>query len=614
MNSNALPTCFTFVQRDNNRAVDFALVEAFPLLEPHAREAALRTVIKRGDIPAQIKLLESLDQFDADALHLVALNAAKLSPMLRRALNGYTRNHRLHAVRIIAEGRDPKLGAILAEGLVSRDKQTKAAAGNALADLINHWLAAPSEQSPDDASEHRHLADAAIRAVQSWDSHRNRKLLQSLLCLSGTVMPEVVRKIGKLRSRFNDDLVDLIEKDLQPRHAAFALQALTISELRVPAATAISNLSSLRHAEELLRAAFLLLDREISDAFRLVVDLACIKHFDELLETHPHLAPDAVNLVHHCGMPDERKARIMQRWIDHPKPFMSEAVLWHLIRHPGSPNANLLQLYGYRKKGRMMRLVRKELRHRRGEHFVSQAGETSSRRDKQAQQFEKLDRFWRCYDELDKQTRLSVFEGIEISTQSLDAFLKRKLAASDAWQRNRAMHMASTTGAAQRLREQVFRMAHDHDPTIRANAVNLLAEFPGTTCERILKQATADPDDRVRANAIEVLDRLGIECRADVTIDSLNAKNHRVRANAVRSLLRLQIEQAGEALLDMLEDESADHRISGLWVVADLGLTSLSARLETIMNGDVDPKVREEARQAWTAITTGAAAERTSHD
>ena len=54
--------------------------------------------------------------------------------------------------------------------------------------------------------------------------------------------------------------------------------------------------------------------------------------------------------------------------------------------------------------------------------------------------------------------------------------------------------------------------------------------------------------------------------------------------------------QGAEILLSMLDDERADHRLSGLWLAERLGRTECAQRVASIAATDMDGRVRVRAR------------------
>ena len=89
-----------------------------------------------------------------------------------------------------------------------------------------------------------------------------------------------------------------------------------------------------------------------------------------------------------------------------------------------------------------------------------------------------------------------------------------------------------------------------------------------------------------------------------LTMEKLDSPNGRVRANAVRSLLRAEVGRAGEVLLDMLEDSSRAHRLSALWVVGDLKLSTVRQRVNRISRQDRDERVRQSAKRVLQDLRT----------
>ncbi len=163
-----------------------------------------------------------------------------------------------------------------------------------------------------------------------------------------------------------------------------------------------------------------------------------------------------------------------------------------------------------------------------------------------------------------------------------------------------ALAVIRTLGVVADFQERIYALSHDGSERVRSAAIGLLAELEGATAVRILRQALKDPDARVQANAVEVLAAIDVVNERASLEPMLDAPDHRVRANAVKALIGTHLREAAVALISMLEHSSPAHRISGLWVVERLTLTSLADRTRVLAEHDPDERVRQRARCVLT--------------
>ena len=83
----------------------------------------------------------------------------------------------------------------------------------------------------------------------------------------------------------------------------------------------------------------------------------------------------------------------------------------------------------------------------------------------------------------------------------------------------------------------------------------------------------------------------------------MTARPPLVRANAVKALLPHDAENAGLALLDMLDDGSRAAKLSAMWVIGQLQLSSLGERLAFMGREDADESVRRCANKQLLQLT-----------
>src|SRR5690606_17875607 len=102
-----------------------------------------------------------------------------------------------------------------------------------------------------------------------------------------------------------------------------------------------------------------------------------------------------------------------------------------------------------------------------------------------------------------------------------------------------------------------------------------LGELDGKDLEVLLDKALADTDARVRANAIEVLEAKHKQQYVPLLASRARSAHNRERANAIKALHRMRVSTASQQLLSMLQDDRAEHKISAMWALRQIGIWQL---------------------------------------
>jgi HEAT repeat protein len=173
--------------------------------------------------------------------------------------------------------------------------------------------------------------------------------------------------------------------------------------------------------------------------------------------------------------------------------------------------------------------------------------------------------------------------------------LRRRLADGPAEQRVKAMRVTHELGLADAMRDALVRLCADPNPRLRSKAVGVLGEAPAVGPEVLIERLMNDADPRVRANAIEVLEAKGDRRFLPVLAERARAANGRERANAIKALHAMKVSTAGAQLLAMLRDPRAEHRVSAMWALREIGWWHLLNEVGRLAREDGHPRVRRYA-------------------
>ncbi|MHC4696331.1 MAG: HEAT repeat domain-containing protein [Planctomycetota bacterium] len=606
MAGRSLPSVFRFLADEENVAVDAALAEALPHLDRAVQPAALELLIERDHLRSQVSLVGGFAESDGPLRTLVAQHVGDLFGAVRATIDSPVFEHRTGAIELIVETRCGPLMYLLADALRHRCQRTRDLAAGGLrgmtAGLLNSFDNEP------DAGEiaalstlAEGLAEALGRAVLTWEIHRRREALEAALWLSDRVGGVIRKKLEEPRTKIAHAICEILDGASDPRLAGFALRGLTMAPLRASAVGAIGRATNATFKRAVVAQSWLLVDVEVERACRRIRDSRWLhQSIDDLLGLGGSEGAAAVRLLGATGGSHDRKIELFRDLERAGSVEIQAAVVWQLVNDDSDAATDLLATLGGRCPGEMERIVAHELDRRvRCPRADAQRPHPELPADASAHLAARraFERYWEEFERLAPDELGVLTEAMREIAGGVLVAVREKLSSGRARERCRALRVARALGLAEKLEEQIYGLGHDPDPVVRSTGVATLADLPGATSRRILRQALNDRDERVQANAIEALEMLGEEALLADTASKFTSPNARIRANAVKSLLCLELQDAGEALVEMLGDSSRTHRISALWVVERLGLKAVLGRVRQISQDDPDSQVRKRARR-----------------
>lgn len=609
MVSRPLPAVFAYLVHDGNPAIDAALVEALPHLEPFVQAAALEILLERDRPSGLAAVVGRFNDYEDALQRLICARAGELSAGVRLAIASSNLEERASAIEMIVRSDAGRLAYLLADAVRSRCRRTRelAAAGfhRMTARLVHRLETDPSaEEVADLETQAGCLAEALATAVQRWEIHFQPKVLEAALWLGDRVEPAIKNKLQERRTKIARVLNDILEGTSDPRLAGFLLRALAVPELRPAAARAIGRARDGALLRAMFMESWLLADAGIERGCRWIQGGQWLQQAVKVLcELDGAALGGAVRFLAVVGGPHQRKIELFRELIGVGLAEVRCAVVWHLVHDKSEAATNLLNIVATRPTDSIARMASREVRHRRsGAALAAVTGQPAPESISESTPHDVFDRYWNQFDDLSPKERVEASNAIGPYIPDLGTLLREKLASGEPLDRARALRMVSSLGLVTGLEESVRHLAHDPEPVVRSLAVAMLVELPGPTTERVLRAAVNDPDARVQANAIETLDRLNVEDRVACTKPKLGSPNNRVRGNAVKSLLRTELRWAGKVLLDMLEDPSPVNRLSALWVVERMQSRAALNRVGDMSRTDPDERVRRRAKRVWNVI------------
>jgi HEAT repeat protein len=203
--------------------------------------------------------------------------------------------------------------------------------------------------------------------------------------------------------------------------------------------------------------------------------------------------------------------------------------------------------------------------------------------------------YWRRYERLEEGVRRSAGRTVVRIVPGATQRLAAMLGTGDATERVRVLQLARETDMVEGLRGAVMRLLGDGDVRVRSKAVSATGGLRPVPEGALVECVERDGNARVRANAIEVLAGVRARRLVPVLAGRVRSENNRERANAIKALLPLEPGAARLELLGMLQDARPMHRVSALWALRAVRSWDRLADVGRMARQDPDLAVRRYA-------------------
>lgn len=208
-----------------------------------------------------------------------------------------------------------------------------------------------------------------------------------------------------------------------------------------------------------------------------------------------------------------------------------------------------------------------------------------------------FERFWTAWPKLDPARRVAAGRALLKIDPDFHRHLGTRLSSRDPSLRLRALGIVATLGQGSYFEPALVELANSDDVRVVASAVRALGDCTGEAAQQVLSQALEHDDSRVRANAVEALAKSDATKHLGKLMDIAQHDIQRPRANAIKQLMDLRAKDALPALTTMLHDKRAEHRVSALWLIDELGLLQLARQVAEMSITDQDEQVKQRANQ-----------------
>jgi len=622
-----LPTVYRLLADSDNLAADDALLETLAAGETAYATAAVATLLRRGYPVGLVGLVGLFHRFDAPLQQQLIQHIDSLFSALRESIRARESQTRLNVIELIHRSGNFRCCYLLALALRDNSVGVRHQGAIALRHLVDaaydkRWrmsdqLARSGELSGEqvrqkaaelktDVEELKYLVAGLLEAVQAFGVHLRMEVAEAVALLA-PAMPDLFWKLlSQKPSTLAHATLEVLESSDEPRLAQFAYLALAVAGLRRQVARSIATRRSQAFMTELIRQAWLISDVHIRRGLASVKSLDWLAAgVEPLLELPDELYPSAVTFITACGLNPDSKVELFGDLLLLGSRAAQRAALWGLVDMPTARSDQLLRTVLAWSDLELSPIALHELVRRRPKDLPISALDhtrrslpvplTPDQRDAVKHDFQE---YWDKFDQLDESTRISAGGELARALPELLERLRAYMVSARPSDRVRALKIVNLLALGSHLQLAVARLACDSDRIVRSAAMIALGQMGGPISERILHRGLRDEDKRVQANAIESLDRLAAADQAPQLRGKLDDGDNRVRANAVRALLKLKMPEAARALLSMIEDPNRMHRASAIWLIEQLDIIGLTARVIMLADEDPDPYIRRKAAKA----------------
>mgnify|MGYP001614573954 FL=1 len=608
-----LPPAFDLLAKERSPAADEAILEALPHLSDEQQELAFSLLASRQHLLTLCNVVRAWRDWPPTLQAIVLRQSPAMHSAIRACVASTETDDRLAAISWIESAEDVRSSYVLVEALHTDYPAARHAAGAALKSLTDRALPrASSDHALSDGSRLQAgvlvLRDAIAQALDAWDVHREQAVLEAFLVLSEHIDGWFEARLDGASTKLTQAMERAMEGATDPAMAGTVLRSLTVPGLRAMAAHSIANAQSSAFIAAVLERCWLLADPKIEAGCRWIRKLRQPDAWLQATTDSGHtLVDQGLRLIAAMGLAHDERNQMMRWFIESDRVESRRAALWRFVDDDSNVATETLGAAASRRDGPIAVIADRELRRRRRSTFHAASDRRSALEPRPSLEADAFGQFFNAFDELSEEERRALAAQCRDRLPNIVQLLHQRLVGA-ADHRERAVRVALCMDLARDLAEDLYVLARDADPVVRASAVAALGQVPASMTARILRDALHDPHARVQANAVEAIDRLGLTEVSASLHDKLQSGDQRVRANAVAALLKRNLPEAAQSLLQMLDHAMPAHRISALWVVERLSLIALQQRIERMSVSDPDERVRRRAARALrAAIMDGAA-------
>jgi len=621
---NPRPKVLDILLRSNDLAADHALVAGVLHVEPSLQTEIINVLLARSHDVGMKALPALFDKLEPAAQAAIVTNTTRLSSALRTTIRSSHLQTRVNTVQIIRRSGNLRLAYLAALAVHDASPQVRADGGAALQELADahcrnyaETTAALRDVSEREGElsrpivqtlrmlrdERRYLVAALADALSNYDNHHRAEILQASMYLADELEGQLFTQGTVTRGKLTHAMLEVFTGTPSPRLAPFVSVALCHAELRRRIIAALATCRESDFFAEFIRYHWLARDPTIR---RNLLSVRQVAWLDDGIEAVFALPPDAAALAPGwllpLGIPADQKVSLLLNLALIDNSAANRAAVWALTKID-TPGATLALQGALDHEDESIRLIaQREIEHRSRQ---DERNVRRLRRDRPADWAylldasdvaEEFDDLWRHFERLHP---VQAHKSGHYASQFIPGFVTQvqlKIHSPHVADRLRVLRMLTLLRAAGPFKSDVFNLANDAVPEVRAATMTALSQINDQTSRRILERAINDDEPAVQTAAIESLDLVGDKRRPELLLPKAKSEIAAVRGAAVRILLKMRVSEAVGELLSMLHDPRADHRCAAIWVADQLRLSVITPRIREIGEKDADPRIARIAR------------------
>jgi HEAT repeat protein len=624
----------TLVESDN-AAADELLLEALRLGMPSEQSIMLDALIQRETVTGLSGVIGMYDQLPQELQFGVLAQIKAFHHSLRECGRSEDTNLRIMAMKLIALGRQGKLAYVLSENLHDTDETLSKAATEAMVALAR-WVAtetrnlqkgldksqtARAKQPEEEEAIPKALASAHQRVMENraeieaavaraMDVHRGKhgqELLRACLLLADWPGSKTLGILHTTKHGGQSPMVRRLQQPPASEHVEAFLLGASHGGLRSHFGTVFSHIEEAPVLDALLRKTHWLKDNQLQLCMHQVgrgVWWGEAELKRDIDRRPPEDAAKIGDWIAASGMHDVMQDERLDALRVHAKnDFAARLRLLRLaaLRKRGA-SVHLFKQFLTDPDERLVRMAAREIvRRKPAEHenvllqLMTSSPDSVRRVISRAIGQEGFEHFWERFDRMDKSTRRQAGRAMLKLLPDASMRLSRRLTAGPVEQRVKAMQIVQELGLSETMRQAIVPLCSHPHAKVRSKAVSLVGEVQSVGPDLLLEKVLSDADPRVRANAIEVLETRRATQYVPLLAQRARSAHSRERANAIKAMHHMRVSTASSQLLTMLRDERAEHRISALWALRQIGWWQLVNEVGRIAKEDQNLRVRRYA-------------------
>jgi len=624
-----------------NEAADDVLLDALRLGNDDEQAMALDGLVQRKTVRGLGGVIRQFDSLsDALKLHVIRQIRA-FHEALRESGRSSDLDRRLAALKLIALGRQGKLAYVLSESIHDTDQVVAKAGVDALVGLAR-WVASetrrlttacstptgsavaatPAQTVAEPAAEpdkermeiYRSLmenrAEIEQTVARAIDVHRGRfgpELLRAALLLADWPGSKTLAILQTSKHGGQSPMVRRLQQPPASEHVEAFLLGASHGGLRSHFGIVFSHIDEAPVLDALLRKTHWLKDHQLQLCMRQVNRGTWWQERDLVHDIERRDALDAARIsswLAASGVHDVVQDQRIERLLEHAGGNFAArlALLRTVTDRPRGGSVHLLRTLLNDPDERLVRMAAREIVRRRPPDMESMLLQLMTSAPPSVRQVVSraigqagFEQFWQRFDRLNRSTRRSAGRAMLKILPDAVQRLSRRLLTGPTAQQLKAMQIVEELAMVESLRPVLLQLCRDANPKLRSKAVHVLAKAQSVPVDVLVERLIHDTDARVRANVIEVFEERRQTQFLPLLAQRARAAGNRERANAIKALHRMKVGTASVQLLAMLRDDRAEHRISALWALRQIGWWQMLAEVGRLARQDPNLRVRRYA-------------------